>query len=342
MKSYTREFYQAHSDGAQRSAEVIVPLVLSLINPRTVIDIGCGLGTWLMIFEQFGIRDVFGIDGDHVENSMLKIAPERFLAVDLTQSIWMDRQFDLAISLEVAEHLPESCAQTFVESLTRLSPVILFSGAIPFQGGTGHVNEQWPEYWAKHFSAKGYEAIDCIRKKVWHNEKVEWWYAQNILLYCRRDYLAMAPSLREELVNAQPGPLSLVHPKKYLDLIQLQLTAQELSRLIPATESFILVDQDQLRETIGLGNQAVPFMEHNGQYWGPPADDETAIRELARLRRSGAKFLAFVWPAFWWLDYYKEFQDSLCSQYRCVLRNERLVVFELGDVNESSRPTSTS
>ena len=201
MQPYTQKFYKDQSVGSRRSAEAIVPLVLTLIKPQSVIDVGCGLGTWLSVFKEFGVKDVFGIDGDHVDRSMLQIPNERFTAFDLKKPIPIDRQFDLVISLEVAEHLPEDCAKTFIHSLTGLGPVILFSAAIPFQGGTNHLNEQWPDYWANHFNDNGYVAVDCLRKKVWQDDQVEWWYAQNILLFSKKDYLASNPLLKGEFEN---------------------------------------------------------------------------------------------------------------------------------------------
>ena len=329
MQPYTQKFYKDQSVGSRRSAEAIVPLVLTLIKPQSVIDVGCGLGIWLSVFKEFGVKDVFGIDGDHVDRSMLQIPNERFTAFDLKKPIPIDRQFDLVISLEVAEHLPEDCAKTFIHSLTGLGPVILFSVAIPFQGGTNHLNEQWPDYWANHFNDNGYVAVDCLRKKVWQDDQVEWWYAQNMLLFCQKDYLASNPLLKEEFENTHPSQLSIVHPRKYLELIRIQLTADELANIIPKENKFILVDQEQLRELMALGKQAIPVLECSGQYWGPPADDQTATRELTRLRQSGAKFLVFAWPAFWWLDFYSDFEQYLQSRFSCVLKNDRVVVFDL-------------
>src|SRR5439155_17341552 len=329
MQPYTQKFYKDQNVGSRRLAEAIVLLVLTLIKPQSVIDVGCGLGIWLSVFKEFGVKDVFGIDGDHVDRSMLQIPNERFTAFDLKKPIPIDRQFDLVISLEVAEHLPEDCAKTFIHSLTGLGPVILFSAAIPFQGGTNHLNEQWPDYWANHFNDNGYVAVDCLRKKVWQDDQVEWWYAQNILLFSKKDYLASNPLLKGEFENTHSSQLSIVHPRKYLELIRIQLTAQDLANLIPKKDKFIFVDQEQLRELMALGNQAIPFLERGGQYWGPPADDETATRELTRLRQSGAKFLVFAWPAFWWLDFYSDFEQYLQSRFSCVLKNDRVVVFDL-------------
>jgi hypothetical protein len=89
------------------------------------------------------------------------------------------------LCLEVAEHLPADSAPTLIDSLVSLGPVILFSAAIPFQGGTHHVNEQWPEYWARHFSPR--DIMRTVRRRFGVHD-VEWYYAQNILLYVERGY----------------------------------------------------------------------------------------------------------------------------------------------------------
>src|SRR5206468_11403485 len=113
MQSYTKEFYKNQRAGSRQSAEAIVPLVLALIKPQSVIDVGCGLGTWLSVFEEFGVKDVLGIDGDYIDRNMLQIPNERFAAFDLKKPLHIDRRFDLVVSLEVAEHLPEECAKMF-------------------------------------------------------------------------------------------------------------------------------------------------------------------------------------------------------------------------------------
>lgn len=215
MQPYTKD-YKIHQEGSRRSAKEIIPLVLELIQPKRVIDVGCGVGGWLSVFKECGVENIFGIDGDWVDKKMLQIPEERFLSFDLKEPFRMDRQFDLVVSLEVAEHLPSDCAETFVDDLVRLGPVILFSAAIPFQGGTHHVNEQWPDYWVKRFQKKGYVVIDCLRKKIWQNDNVEWWYTQNILMFVRHDYLESNPLLKQEFENTNTSMLSIVHPKRYL------------------------------------------------------------------------------------------------------------------------------
>jgi SAM-dependent methyltransferase len=192
------------------------------VQPRSVVDIGCGTGAWLAVFQEWGVQDVLGIDGAHVPRDRLEIAPERFLVHDLTHPLRLDRHFDLVLALEVAEHLPPQCASLFVESLVRLGPLVLFSAAIPFQGGLHHLNERWPTYWAERFAARGYAPIDCIRPRVWENERVQWWYAQNLLLYARYDALAANPALHGAYHACAGRPLNLVHPRRYLSAADLR------------------------------------------------------------------------------------------------------------------------
>ena len=189
---------------------------------------GCGTGEWLSVFEEHGIEDVWGVDGGWVSKEMLEIVEERFVPLDLEQPFHMDRTFDLVVSLEVAEHLPEECANTFVDSLTRLGPVVLFSAAIPHQGGRNHINEQWPEYWAERFHDKDYVVIDCLRRRIWRNENVAKWYRQNILMFAAREHLEDQPSLSQEYTLCGTSQLSVVLPENYLEKEE-QLNLEKLS-----------------------------------------------------------------------------------------------------------------
>lgn len=223
QSSYTRDFYQLIGEGTRTSAREIIPLLLDLLQPilpKSVVDVGCGTGSWLAAFQKLGIADCLGIDGDYVDRTILQIPLNQFQSADLKQPLQINRKFDLAISLEVAEHLPATCAENFVNSLTQLAPVILFSAAIPFQGGVEHVNEQWPEYWVYYFQKKGYAVIDCLRKKIWNNDKVEPWYAQNILIFVKQEYLPGYPRLVNEYQNTELNQLAIVHPKIYFYSLQ--------------------------------------------------------------------------------------------------------------------------
>jgi len=212
---YSKKFYEEQISGSLQSAREIVPIIISQIKPKSVIDIGCGVGTWLSVFKEKGVKDIFGIDGEWVKKEMLLIPQQKFKSADLKKPFNINSKFDLVVSLEVAEHIPKEFADTFINSLSKLGPVVMFSAAIPFQGGTSHLNEQWPEYWINKFKDRGYIAIDSIRRKIWDNEKVGFFYAQNILLFIKKDYLNKFPALKEELKN-NPKPLPIVHPKRYL------------------------------------------------------------------------------------------------------------------------------
>ena len=128
---------------------------------------------------------------------------------NLTATFDLNKKFDLLISLEVAEHLPKESADIFVKSLTTHSDFILFSAAIPGQGGQYHVNEQWPNYWNEKFVDNGYEAFDILRSHFWNNENVFWWYKQNMVIYAKKGSLVCNEFEIEKHVK------SLVHPDLY-------------------------------------------------------------------------------------------------------------------------------
>lgn len=182
---YTRGFYDAFSSGSRSSAQTVVPIVLDLVGGvRSVLDVGCGIGTWLSAFAEHGVGDLLGVDGEYVDRSQLLVPAEWFAAHDLSVPLALGRTFDLVTSLEVAEHLESSTAGTFVGSLcAHASEAVLFSAAAPGQGGRHHVNEQWPSYWVRLFSAHGFEPFDVVRPRIWDDQSVEWWYRQNTLLF---------------------------------------------------------------------------------------------------------------------------------------------------------------
>jgi glycosyltransferase involved in cell wall biosynthesis len=112
--------------------------------------------------------------------------------------------------------------------------------------------------------------------------------------------------------------------------VRLRRSLEEIEMLVPVGDVFVLVDEEQWgADPIVAGRRRVPFLEQGGRYWGPPPDDETAIRELDRLRDAGASHIVVAWPAFWWLDHYAGFRRHLRTTFRCSLENDRLVVFDL-------------
>lgn len=334
---YNEQFYRSITDSARSSAREILPHLKDWLQPASVIDVGCGIGTWLSVWRELGITNVLGVDGAYVDQSRLEIPREQFHAFDLQQPLQLNRTFDLVMSLEVAEHLPPAQAASFVASLTQLGSVILFSAAIPHQGGTHHVNEQWPEYWVRLFNAQGFVPLDCLRSRFWQNERVEWYYAQNLLIFVREEKLSSLPAW--PLGEVTP-PLALVHPRKYLEVIdwnaKIQQTMLELGALIPLEDAFLFVDEEQFGGLLRALRRAWPFPEQDGYYNGAPVDSTAALHEFQRQYKAGVRWIVFAWPAFWWLAYYQEFTEYLRTNFRCVKEDERLLVFDLREREKSS------
>lgn len=203
---YNDSFFDGQCDMSRASAAVIVPIVNEMVRPCSVLDVGCGVGGWLAEWQRNGVRDVCGIDGDYVDRAGLQVDPASFVPVDLEKPFSLGRRFDLVQCLEVAEHLDAASAGTLVQSLTKHTDTVLFSAAIPGQGGVHHVNEQWPSYWVELFAREGFQAFDVIRPLTWDDTRVQVWYRQNMLLLSQ---------VRE--FTMQPKVLDLVHPGLWAD-----------------------------------------------------------------------------------------------------------------------------
>ena len=210
MRSYTKRFFSIRESKALQSAQEIVPIVMKYVNPGSVIDIGCGNGAWLSIFSRHGLMDFLGVDGGTIDDSNLLIMPEKFTRFDLSKGAFnVERQFDLVMSLEVAEHIPAGQSEQFVKMLTNMGDVVMFSAAVPGQGGVDHINEQWQGYWADIFQKFGYVPVDFVRALVWENPNVQYWYKQNIILYCKEEISQRFP--KDKAIKF----LNVVHPDMY-------------------------------------------------------------------------------------------------------------------------------
>ncbi len=221
-RPYSREYFDELEAGVAASAGALLPVVVDLVAPRSAIDVGCGSGAWLRALAALGVADLVGVDGEWARDAGAARGEHAFVAADLGAPLALDRRFDLALSLEVAEHLAPERADDFVASLTALAPVVLFSAAVPGQGGAGHVNEQWPGYWAARFSAHGHDVVDSLRPRIWEDARIEYWYRQNALLFVERELLASAAAWRAERERARTGPLAIAHPElvgSYVDLL---------------------------------------------------------------------------------------------------------------------------
>ncbi len=188
------------------SAEQVLPLLFDSYKPSSILDVGCGNGSWLLVAEKLGVNDFLGIDIQSQDRNKPMLANEKFRVVNLEEPINLSRKFDMALCLEVAEHLAEKDAALLIENLIRHSDLIVFSAAIPRQGGNLHLNEQEPAYWQQLFNQRGFNTYDEIRPQIWQNEKVQWWYRQNIFIAQRSTVPAAKPSANIHY---------LVHPAHY-------------------------------------------------------------------------------------------------------------------------------
>ncbi len=213
MSLYDSAFYEEQAADSARSARRVLPPLLAALRPRAVVDVGCGVGTWLGVCRELGVEEILGLDGAYVDKERLVIPAESFRSTDLRSAWRLDRRYDLALCMEVAEHLPLAAADAFVERLTQLADCVLFSAAIPYQGGTGHQNENWPSFWSALFAKRAFELYDLVRPRFWDDGEVAYWYRQNGFVFARRD------SAAAKALGAAPGPvvpLSAVHPESYL------------------------------------------------------------------------------------------------------------------------------
>ena len=180
---YSNQFYDYIEVGARTSAQVMIGVLRNWLNIKSVIDLGSGRGAWTDEWAKAGVTDVMAVDGDYVDRDQLAVPKDKFYAADLTKPVDLGRRFDLAQSLEVGEHLPESASKILVESLTRHADRVLFSAAVPGQGGEFHINEKPLSFWQDLFASQGYTAFDCIRPQLKDAVGVEPWYRYNTVFY---------------------------------------------------------------------------------------------------------------------------------------------------------------
>jgi len=221
---YSRKFFAHLREGSAGSARALVPMVLKIHPAGTTIDVGCGIGGWVRAFADQGVKAV-GVDGDYVDRNQLLVPDHCFVAHDLNRPLdaadlgrrFGDSEtsrFDLAISLEVAEHLQPQRSESLVRDLCALADVVLFAAAIPFQGGAGHVNERWQSWWAQKFSDNGYDPFDVLRRDIWGRRDIAWWYKQNTIFYVKRNSAAHA-QFAGSFVQPADTMFDLVHPELF-------------------------------------------------------------------------------------------------------------------------------
>lgn len=190
---YSNAFYDYIEQGAVPSALALVGLVSNWLKPHSVLDVGCGRGIWLKIWKEHGAADILGIDGAYVDALRLHVASSEFHAAELAAGFTLGRRFDLVQSLEVAEHLPQLASERFVASLVAHADIVLFSAAVPGQGGENHQNERPLSFWRELFARRGYQPYDAVRPILAERTEIEPWYRYNTIIYANEAGAARLP-----------------------------------------------------------------------------------------------------------------------------------------------------
>ena len=158
----------------------VIPYILRELQPKSIIDIGCGYGSFLKVLKDKGYKEVLGVDCEKCKDNLLE--PNEFRIANLENELTFEKRFDTALCLEVAEHIDEQYSDNLIKTLVNASDNIVFSAAAPGQKCIGHVNCQWPSYWKKKFEQYGYVMLDVFRTPMWNDNSIPWWYRQNMFL----------------------------------------------------------------------------------------------------------------------------------------------------------------
>jgi SAM-dependent methyltransferase len=195
--------FTRHSHAVEGAREAL-GVLFAAETPRGVLDVGCGIWTWLAAAIDLGVGDVVGVDGAVAGEHAVMVPHEILRHIDLTQAWSLGRRFDAVLCLEVAEHLEAGHAPGLVEALAAHSDTIYFCAACPNQGGQHHVNCQWPDYWQQLFNARGYACSDTPRWLIWNNPRIEPWCRQNLFVATRSDAMS---------AGREPRIPAFVHPQ---------------------------------------------------------------------------------------------------------------------------------
>lgn len=233
---YRDDWHARHRSGTQHAADRILERLFRVATPRSVLDVGCGHGDWLRAAQDMGAAEILGCDGPWTSAQDLVIPRDRLQVHDLRQRLCLGRTFDLVLCTEVGEHLPKESAADLVDSLVTHGDAVFFGAAIPYQGGYRHVNEQWPSWWRDLFIERGFVDFDPVRRLIWTDPRIDFWYKQNPILYirsARADLVERAQAAEAEAGGAMP--LDVVHPEKYMAGASYRIIAfKPLLRALPS------------------------------------------------------------------------------------------------------------
>jgi hypothetical protein len=211
-KRYSKEFYDAQIPDSVSSAETVLTELFRTYKPNSVLDIGCGQGTWLSVAQRLGVKTLHGLDGPWVRADAMLSRDISFQPINMEESIPVSQKYEMAMSVEVAEHLSVVRAKSIVEALCQASDLVLFGAAVIGQGGENHINEQRQSYWVELFEQQGFRCFDSIRPTVWNSTAVAPWYRQNTLVYVnqqRQDLISMFAARGTSFVS------DIIHPEMF-------------------------------------------------------------------------------------------------------------------------------
>lgn len=220
-----RDFYHPHyhdekAAPGRRAAERALPIVFEVLDARSIVDVGCGPGSWLAVARNLGVQTLTGVEGEWATDWFGgddRVAAGDFdlVLANLEDELRLPRTFDLAICIEVIEHLSPARGESFIADLCRCAPHVLFGAAIPGQRGPNHLNTQWPSFWAACFATHGYRPLDVIRHRVWGDDELLVHYRQNLILFVRDDAYDAAAARARALAPLPLAALDQVHPSLY-------------------------------------------------------------------------------------------------------------------------------
>ncbi len=216
----------------------------------SVVDVGCGGGSWLRAALDLGATRAAGYDLVPVPDDALAVERSLITITDLSRPIEGSERYDLVVSTEVAEHIPEACADVFVDNLCRFSDIVLFSAALPYQGGIHHKNENWIEYWNRKFRHRDFVCFDIFREVFWTDTRIPYFYRQNCLLFVRTKWCR---AMEARGLRPTVEPRSLVHP---------ELLIQAVNRALPKADRQFLRDAAMLYQVAIEGRPAAEELRH--------------------------------------------------------------------------------
>jgi len=304
----------------------------SKLSLQSILELGCGSGRITrLLAEMYPTAQITALDlsTDRLEAARLHCAGAaniRFVQHDFYSDTPLPGAgYDASIAVEVLLHHPRAAVRSLIGQLSAISSFIMnidWSEAWPWKPPE-HV---WIHDYQAVYAEAGLNCATFVLPQKIDGMQQKLFIASKKMTRQMVELLGMA----EETVAENGTRQNAADSSAALWAEQLQLATAEILQLVPEGDSFILVNDDQ------WGNEAefprrriIPFLEHEGRYWGPPGEDQTAIRELERLRHAGASHIVFAWPSFWWLDHYTGLRTYLQTHYPCLLTNDRLAVFHL-------------